>query len=48
MRQKGVDWNIMEAKRMTKYGTAFVCTLRSLVHVSISVTGSTFSEQMYD
>lgn len=44
-----MDWNVMETKRMPKYGTASVCTLRSLVHVSISVIGSTFSEQMlYD
>ena len=41
-----MDWNTVETKRMPKHGTASVCTLRSLVHVSISVIGSTFSEQM--
>lgn len=40
------DLNIMETRRMLKYGPVSVCTQRSLVHVDISLIGSTFCELM--
>lgn len=40
------DLNIMETRRMLKYGPVSVCTQRSLVHVDISFIGSTFCELM--
>lgn len=39
-----IDLNIMETRRMLKYGTVSVYPLRSLVHVNISFIDSTFSE----